>query len=95
MYRVIWEIDIEADSPLAAAKEALAIQRDPQSIATVFLVNDEEIDLGAIGEDWPMKDWPAYATLIVVITLELATILWLAPVAMGMWDGMGYLRYGR
>jgi hypothetical protein len=31
-----------------------------------------------------MKDWPAYATLIVVITLELATILWLAPVAMGM-----------
>jgi hypothetical protein len=51
MYRVVWEIDIEADSPLAAAKEALAIQRDPQSIATVFLVNDEEIDLGAIGED--------------------------------------------
>ena len=35
-YRVTWEIDIEAGSPLAAAKKALKIQRDPSSIATVF-----------------------------------------------------------
>lgn len=40
MYRVSWEIDIEAPSHYVAAMEALAIQRDPQSIATVFAVKD-------------------------------------------------------
>jgi hypothetical protein len=40
-YRVVWEIDIEADSPREAAAEALRIQRDPQSIATVFEVMPE------------------------------------------------------
>lgn len=39
-YRVRWEIDIEADSPEEAAQEALAIQRDEDSIATVFNVID-------------------------------------------------------
>lgn len=38
-YRVIWEIDIEADSPQEAASEAAAIQTDPESIATVFTVS--------------------------------------------------------
>ncbi len=38
LYRVVWEIDIEADTPLAAAEEALRIQRDRDSIATVFRV---------------------------------------------------------
>jgi hypothetical protein len=33
---VSWTIDIEAGSPLQAAKQALAIQRDPESIATLF-----------------------------------------------------------
>ena len=37
-FRVSWVIDIEADSAEAAAREALRIQRDPQSIATVFKV---------------------------------------------------------
>ncbi|MHB1826798.1 MAG: hypothetical protein ACYCV6_03770 [Steroidobacteraceae bacterium] len=37
-FRVSWVIDIEADSAEAAAREALRIQRDPQSIATVFTV---------------------------------------------------------
>lgn len=36
LYRVSWSIDIEAESPLEATREALAIQRDPESIATVF-----------------------------------------------------------
>jgi hypothetical protein len=36
MYYVKWEIDIYAESHEAAAREALAIQRDPGSIATVF-----------------------------------------------------------
>lgn len=35
-YRVVWEIDIEADTPKEAAKKALKIQRDPESTATVF-----------------------------------------------------------
>lgn len=35
-YRVVWEIDIDADSPEEAAQKALHIQRNPGSIATVF-----------------------------------------------------------
>jgi hypothetical protein len=38
LYRVKWEIDIEAASAKKAAEEALKIQRDPESIATVFMV---------------------------------------------------------
>lgn len=38
LYRVSWQIDIEADSPTEAAEGALAVQRDPESIATVFFV---------------------------------------------------------
>lgn len=36
MYRVMWEVDIEAHSPREAALQALLMQRDPTSIATVF-----------------------------------------------------------
>lgn len=39
-YHVTWEIDLEADSPREAADHALAIQRDPDSTATVFDVTD-------------------------------------------------------
>ncbi len=35
-YRVVWEIDIDAESHEEAASEALSIQRDPNSIATCF-----------------------------------------------------------
>jgi len=51
-YLVIWVIDIEADNPTEAAKQALEIHRDSESIATVFNVVDQvnnesfEIDLG-------------------------------------------------
>ena len=38
MMRVHWEIDIDADSPVEAARQALAIQRRPDSIATFFTV---------------------------------------------------------
>lgn len=37
-YHIKWEIDVTAGSPLEAAREALTIQRDPKSIATVFEV---------------------------------------------------------
>ena len=36
MIRVCWEIDVDATTPLEAARKALAIHRDPESIATVF-----------------------------------------------------------
>jgi len=35
-YRIVWAIDLDADSPEAAAKQARQIQLDPNSIATVF-----------------------------------------------------------
>lgn len=35
-YRVTWELDIYADTPIQAAKTALRIQRDAGSSATVF-----------------------------------------------------------
>lgn len=49
--RVVWEIDVDADTPEAAAARALKIQRDRTSTATVFSVMDEKgvshhIDLG-------------------------------------------------
>ena len=40
MMRVRWEIDIDAESPVDAARHALAIQRRADSIATVFTVVD-------------------------------------------------------
>lgn len=48
-YYVEWRIDIAATSPREAAEYALAIQRDPDSIATVFHVftpeGEVEVDL--------------------------------------------------
>jgi hypothetical protein len=44
LYRVIWEIDIEAESFEEAARRALEIQRDHDSIATCFVITDEKGD---------------------------------------------------
>lgn len=49
-FKVTWEIELEAETALEAARAALAIQRDPASTATVFTVVDpegrvEQIDL--------------------------------------------------
>lgn len=44
-YRVTWTIELSASSPRAAAKKALKIQRDKHSLATVFVVDGEQIDL--------------------------------------------------
>lgn len=40
-YRVSWAINIIAANAQEAAAEALRIQRDPESTATVFLVKDK------------------------------------------------------
>jgi hypothetical protein len=49
VYRVAWLIDLEAESPEQAAQIAQNIQRDPNSIATCFVVQTEthewQIDL--------------------------------------------------
>lgn len=39
-YLVLWQIHITADNPIEAAKQCLEIQRDPESIATVFQVQE-------------------------------------------------------
>ena len=39
-YKIVWEIDVIASSPEDAAKQALAIQRDPESHALVFHVKN-------------------------------------------------------
>lgn len=43
-YSVNWQIDIEAKSPVEAAKHALEIHRDQNSMATVFDVYDEDVN---------------------------------------------------
>jgi hypothetical protein len=40
-FRVTWDIDVEADDPVQAAKLARLIQLDPQSTATVFTVRNK------------------------------------------------------
>jgi hypothetical protein len=41
-FRVLWEIDIYADTAKEAAEKALEIQRDANSMATFFEVHDGE-----------------------------------------------------
>jgi hypothetical protein len=41
-YKVVWEIEIESDTPRTAAEEAREIQQDVFSTATVFSVTDEK-----------------------------------------------------
>jgi len=55
-YSVNWEIEIDAESPVEAARQALTIHRDQNSTATVFDVFDEEgnctrVDLLEIEEE--------------------------------------------
>ncbi len=40
LFLVKWDINLEADTAEDAARQALEIQRDPESIATVFNVKD-------------------------------------------------------
>ena len=40
-YTVTWEITVWATTPKIAAKEARNIQRDPNSIASIYLITDE------------------------------------------------------
>ena len=42
-YRVTWKIDVEAKSAKEAAKQALFVQRDPVSTATIFDVTYHKV----------------------------------------------------
>ena len=44
LFRVRWEIDFLASDPTDAARQALAVQRDPESIATFFEVRRRRLD---------------------------------------------------
>ena len=44
LYHVVWEIDVYAESPREAAKEAQTIQQDKEAMATVFDVTEEDSD---------------------------------------------------
>lgn len=64
-YKIAWFIDIEADSPLEAAQEALAIHRDSESIATVFTVRSADSSIcidAANGEELP-SDFCGFAAV--------------------------------
>lgn len=39
-YKVVWTIDVDADNPVAAAREAYGHMRRPGSLANVFEVID-------------------------------------------------------
>lgn len=51
-FRVRWEIDVDAGSPEEAAREALRIQRDPNSIATCFDVRENGEHIGSEACTW-------------------------------------------
>lgn len=44
MYKVKWEIEIDAEDPGDAARRALEIHRDPSSLATWFDVSEIPMD---------------------------------------------------
>jgi len=65
-YRVLWTIDLNAYSPEEAARQALAIHRNPYSWATHFEVRDphgriQEVDLGYPAE--PSRARPVHVLI--------------------------------
>ena len=64
-FKIVWEIEIEAETFEEAAMEALRIQRDTESTATVFQVTNtdteetDEIDVQDLQDiDIPANDLP-------------------------------------
>lgn len=43
-FNVLWEIEIDAETKEEAAKKALEIQRDPNSTATIFIIEGTNVD---------------------------------------------------
>lgn len=60
-YLIEWTIELDAESPEDAARAALAIQRDPDSLATMFKVYGEDgkyvvIDLAELDEQSEVEE---------------------------------------
>lgn len=55
-YRVIWEIDIEAETPQEAAEMARVIQLDDTSLATRFSVKDQQGNTTEVDVDYMPED---------------------------------------
>lgn len=65
-YLVTWAVDIAADSPEEAARKALEIQRDPDSIANVFDVNANGFPIRV---DFAAGDPPSITTPPITVTV--------------------------
>jgi len=50
-FRIVWEVDVDADTPLEAAREAFSMMTDPESTAVVFSVTDPNGDTVTIDLD--------------------------------------------
>ena len=88
-FRVVWEIDVEAEDARAAAAEARSMQLDENSIATVFTVHRmdavETVDTDA---QHVLATRPAPAKLTRV---ELATVL----AGLRLWQAVGLSDFAR
>ncbi len=56
-YLVRWEVHLDCDSPREAAREALEIQRDPESEAQFFQVYETNNELDPVGEPIIVDLW--------------------------------------
>ena len=86
-YRITWMIDLEAESPEAAARQALAIHRDTQSLATIFDVTDAQghavmVDLATLPVD-PRPVDPLSGHLALPYSGGLASQWWVDCAACG------------
>ncbi|MGW5147556.1 hypothetical protein [Rhodococcus koreensis] len=61
-YRVIWEIDIDADTPQQAAEKAWETMRKPDSTANVFRVVSPDTLTHVDLEDLDEKSTPYWPT---------------------------------
>jgi len=52
-YRVIWRFEIEAESAVAAAEQALEVQRHPKSASSLFEVTELSSEDGQADHSGP------------------------------------------
>lgn len=56
-YSITWQIDVEASCHREAARIAHAVHKDPDSIATVFTVDDNHGDARMV-DLWDLSETP-------------------------------------
>jgi len=70
-YRITWTIDLDAPSPVEAALRALAIQRDPDSLALHFHVHDPRGEVFSVDLSHPDEPLTAARESITLyVTVE-------------------------